>query len=92
MNLFKHNKKANAFAWLSALGALFIIALTYLTLTPAFDQVYNATGNYTGWDNYNSTRAKLVTSWSLWPAIALLGIIVFALVQTLRNDPYGGYR
>jgi hypothetical protein len=85
------NKKGNAFAWITALGTLFIVAIIFLLLTNPMNQIFDAT-NYTGWNaNYQNTRSILQTVWTWWPAFVLLGVALFVLVQTLRRDTYGGY-
>lgn len=87
----KLNKKGNAFAWITALGTLFVVAIVFLLLTNPINLIFSAT-NYTGWNaNYQNTRDLLQTVWTWWPAFVLLGVALFVLVQTLRRDTYGGY-
>lgn len=89
MKLFE-NKKGNAYAWISAIGTLFLVAIVYTIMTKPFEMIYDATAgaNFSG---YNETRALLQTTWQWWPAIVLIGVILFVFVQTLRRDTYGGY-
>jgi hypothetical protein len=84
------NKKANAYAWISAIGTLFIVAIAYLVFTQPIELIFASTAaaNFTG---YTTTRNLLQTTWQWWPALVLLGVILFVFVQTLRRDTYGGY-
>lgn len=89
--LFWTDERGNAFAWLIGLAALFFIALSYVAVTPAFEKIYNATAIPSN-ANYTQTRTMLETAWAWWPGLTLIGVILFALVQTLKQDTYGGYR
>jgi len=84
------NKKANAFAWISAIGTLFVVAIVYVIMTKPFEYIYDitASANFSG---YNETRQLLQTTWQWFPAIILLGVILWVFIQTLRRDTYGGY-
>lgn len=84
------NKKGNAFAWISAIGTLFLVAIVYVIMTKPFEHIYSITSaaNFTG---YETTRQLLQTTWQWWPVIILFSVILFLFVQTLRRDTYGGY-
>jgi len=85
------NKKANAFAWITALATLFIVGLMFVILTNPIESIFNMT-NYTGnYTPYNQTRSMLQTTWSWFPALVLLGVVLYVIIQTLRHDTYGGY-
>lgn len=88
----KQNKKGNAVVWLFALASLFILAVAYLSYTPAYNGIVNSidTSNFTA--AQTSTWQKLNTAWVWWPALMLLGIIVYAFINTLRTDTFGGFR
>lgn len=89
MKLFE-SRKGNAFAWLSAMGALVFLAIMYLVFT----QVWNAFDNNLPRDDFtseqNDTWTMLDTSWQWWPGLLLFGIIIYAINNTLRTDRYGG--
>lgn len=91
MKLFA-SRKANAFVWIIGLAGLFYVAMAYLSLTGPFETIYNSTGNLSfTYAPYNSTRVLLRTTWQWWPALVVLGIVVWMFAQTLRRDNYGGY-
>lgn len=84
------NNKGNAFAWISAIGTLFVVAIVYIIMTKPFEYIYEVTAaaNFTG---YTETRQLLQTTWQWWPAIVVFGVILWVFIQTLRRDTYGGY-
>lgn len=86
----KLNKKGNAFAWVSAIGTLFVLAIAYVVMTQPFEYIFSTTAaaNFSG---YTETRSLLQTTWQWFPAIILFGIVLWVLLQTLRRDTYGGY-
>lgn len=86
-----NNKKANAFAWITALGTLFIVGLLFVVLTNPITLIFNATNFTSNSTQYATTRSLLETTWSWWPALVLLGTLLWVFVQTLRRDTYGGY-
>lgn len=84
------NKKGNAFVWVASIGALAVIALAYLTMTQAFNATTDAI-DQTGFTTaQNTTFAVILNSWNWWPALMIVGVIFYVVMNTLRRDTYGG--
>lgn len=85
------NRKANAGVWLIGLGTLFVVGIMFLSMTPAFNTITNLpTSNFT--TEQLSVWTQFQTTWTLWPALVIFGIIIYAFVWTVRTDTYGGLR
>lgn len=84
--------KGSAFIWVFALSSLFILALVYLSLTQPINSIkaqLEPGTNFT--TEQNQTWQFIFNTWVWFPAIMLLGIVLYAVLRTLRSDTGGGY-
>lgn len=87
------SKKANALAWLIALVLVFVIGLVYAVMTHPFTMIYdklypNVTANPSE-AAYTPTFDKISNVWKIWPILVILGVIIWAIVETVnRNRGY----
>lgn len=81
-------KKAQAFIWLTVILAIFGMGLIYILINEAYDAVdNNLGGNFTG-SQYETTYTKINTLWDMWLPIALVGMIIWGILSTLRRKDY----
>lgn len=81
------NKKGQVVVWLFALMFLFMIALIYIIMTKPFIMVRDKfEGNFTGTE-FEGTFDKLNTFWILWPVLVVVGVIIWAILSSMRSNP-----
>lgn len=85
-------RRGSAFIWLAALTALAVVGLAYLTQTIMFNGVIGAVNTSSFTASQNTTWLQFQTVWNWWPALMLLGIVIWAIMRTLREDVTGGFR
>lgn len=79
------NKKGAAFIWLAVMLAIFGMGLLYLLLNQPYERISDTfSGNFTG-TIYEPTYNKMQTIWKWYPAIALVGFIIYGILSTLRK-------
>lgn len=88
------NKKANAYIWLATIATLIVVAIAYLTNTGVLNGFADATASQrASWTaDQNQTWNQIFTSWLWWPALVIIGTLIWAIGRTISTDPYGGYR
>lgn len=83
------NKKGNAFVWITGVFSVIAIAIGFLTTVPVLDALdENLASNLTAEQNTTYHRITSVHNW--WPALALIGVIIWVFASTVRTDTYGG--
>lgn len=82
-----NKKRGQAFVWVFALAFLFMVGLIYIVMTKPFILVHDLlTPNLTGTE-FEPTIDKIVTFWRVWPILVIVGIILWALLSSMRRDP-----
>lgn len=81
------NKKGQAYVWIFALAFLFMIGVVYIIMTKPFITIHDIFApNFTG-TQYEPTIQKIRTFWVVWPILVTVGIIIWALLSSMRRDP-----
>lgn len=85
------DKKGNvAFIWIIALLAVFIVGAVYIVFTKPFDTVDDSISP--GIDSaYQPTVQKIRTVWEHWPLLVILGIVVWAVMASVKESQGGPY-
>ncbi len=80
------NKQGGAAAvWLVALVSVFVLATVWITMTEPFDVLHTQfSGDMDA--EYLPTMTKIQSVWNNWPIIMILGIIIGAIVYTVRDS------
>ena len=83
----RNNKKGQVVVWIFALVFLFMTALIYIIMTKPFLLVRDKfEGNFTGTD-FEETFDRLNTFWRIWPILVVLGVFLWAILSTIKQNP-----
>jgi len=79
-------KKGGAGAvWLLALVSIFVLGTVWITMTEPFDILHDKFSENMS-SEYTPTMTKIQTVWNNWPLIMILGIIIGAVIYTIRDS------
>ena len=85
--LKREGKRGQITVWFFALVFLFIIALVYIVMTKPYIAVRDLIGpNFTGTE-FQPTFDKINTFWTLWPVLVIIGVFIWAFVQSGSTGP-----
>ncbi len=83
----RNNKKGQVVVWIFALVFLFMTALIYIIMTKPFLLVRDKfEGNFTGTE-FEETFTRLNTFWRIWPILVVLGVFLWAVLSTIKQNP-----
>ncbi|HLD78167.1 MAG TPA: hypothetical protein VJB16_04005 [archaeon] len=85
-------RKGVAFVWLTALVIIFTIGLIYTTMTEPYETVWNYTHDRINDTAYEATFTQLRTLWRYWPILTTVGIMLWAVLSSMRRDPNEYYQ
>lgn len=87
MGLMPKGKKGVAFIWLTALLLIFTVALIYISMTRPFEIVKETVEDIVTDPDYENTFEILHTFWKLWPILVVIGVLIWAYLESMRRDP-----
>ena len=83
----RNNRKGQVTVWIFALIFLFTISLVYIVMTKPFLLVRDKfEGNFTGTE-FEETFNRLNTFWRIWPILVVVGVIIWAVLSSIRQNP-----
>ena len=83
----RNQKKAQVTVWIFALVFLFMTALIYIIMTKPYILVRDKfVDNFTGTE-FEETFTRLNTFWRIWPILVLLGVFLWAVLSTIKQNP-----
>ena len=82
-----NQKKGQVVVWIFALVFLFMIALIYIIMTKPFLLIRDRfEANFTGTE-FEETFTRLNTFWRIWPILVVLGVFLWAVLSTIKQNP-----
>lgn len=89
MNIHLPKKGSAAYVFIVLLASLFVIGLIYVVMARPFDIIYTSLySNITS--DMQPTAQKIRSVWIMYPMIVIFGLIVWAIISTLKREPDTG--
>lgn len=86
-----NDKKGQAFVWLTALMLIFSVGLIYIVMSRPFEVVLDTGRTLVNSTEYKNTFTQLNTFWKLWPVLVVVGLLMWAFLESMRRDPNETY-